>query len=76
MPRTVTVHEAKTQLSKLLEQTERGERIIIARGRHPVAELSAIKRPRVLGRQAADIGIIPDDFCAEDPEILEMFGLK
>jgi hypothetical protein len=32
--------------------------------------------PRVLGRQAADIGIIPDDFCAEDPEILEMFGLK
>ena len=33
------------------------------------------KAPRVLGLQAADIGIVPDDFCAEDPEILEMFGI-
>ena len=33
------------------------------------------KTPRVIGRQAAVIGIIPDDFCAEDPEILEMFGI-
>jgi antitoxin (DNA-binding transcriptional repressor) of toxin-antitoxin stability system len=75
MPRTVTVHEAKTQLSKLLEQTERGERIVIARGRHPVAELRAIKRPRVIGRQAG-MGVVPDDFCAEDPELLELFGAK
>ena len=34
------------------------------------------KAPQVIGRQAADIGIVPNDFCAEDLEILEMFGLK
>ena len=34
------------------------------------------KAPRVLGRQAVHIGGVPDNFCAEDPEILEMFGLK
>ena len=33
------------------------------------------KAPRVIGRHAADIGIVPDDFCAENPEILEMFGI-
>ena len=30
---------AKTQLSKLIEQVERGEEVIIARGRTPVARL-------------------------------------
>jgi prevent-host-death family protein len=33
------VHEAKTQLSKLLEQMEAGEEVIIARGSQPVAKL-------------------------------------
>ena len=36
---TVTIHNAKTQLSKLLEQVERGEEVIIARGKTPVARL-------------------------------------
>ena len=40
---TVNVHEAKTHLSKLLEQVERGEEIIIARAGQPVAKLSAWK---------------------------------
>ncbi len=35
----VTVHEAKTNLSKLIERARRGEEIIIARGRVPVARL-------------------------------------
>lgn len=34
-----TVHEAKTQLSKLIEQACRGEEVIIARGAHPVVRL-------------------------------------
>lgn len=33
------VHEAKTQLSKLLEQVEAGEEVVIARGAEPVARL-------------------------------------
>jgi prevent-host-death family protein len=36
---TITIHKAKTQLSKLIEQAERGEEVIIARGKTPVARL-------------------------------------
>jgi antitoxin (DNA-binding transcriptional repressor) of toxin-antitoxin stability system len=37
---TVNVHEAKTTLSALLAQVERGEEVIIARNGEPVARLS------------------------------------
>jgi len=37
------VHEAKSQLSKLIEQAERGEVVIIARSGKPVAMLVAYK---------------------------------
>jgi prevent-host-death family protein len=36
---TVTIHKAKTQLSKLIEQALRGEEVVIARGKEPVARL-------------------------------------
>jgi prevent-host-death family protein len=36
---TFTIHKAKTQLSQLIAQAERGEEVIIARGRTPVARL-------------------------------------
>ncbi len=42
--RSVTVHEAKTHLSRLLEHVERGEEIVIARGRKPVARLVPVTR--------------------------------
>lgn len=43
----VTVHYAKTHLSKLLAAVEAGEEITIARGDKPVAKLSAIPpKPR------------------------------
>ena len=35
----VNVHEAKTQLSRLLAQAEAGEEVIIARNGQPVARL-------------------------------------
>jgi prevent-host-death family protein len=35
----VTIHEAKTNLSRLIERACRGEEIIIARGPDPVARL-------------------------------------
>ena len=40
---TVNIHEAKTQLSKLIEAAEAGEEVIIARAGHPVARLVALK---------------------------------
>ena len=39
---TVTVHAAKTNLSKLLARVEAGEEIVIARGRTPIARLTPI----------------------------------
>ncbi len=44
--RRVTVHQAKTQLSKLLAAVERGEEVVIARGAVPVARLTPFAPPR------------------------------
>ena len=43
----VTVHAAKTQLSRLLERVERGEDIVIARRDQPVARLVRVNTPLV-----------------------------
>ena len=40
----VNVHEAKSQLSKLLELVEEGETVVIARNGQPVAELVPSRR--------------------------------
>jgi len=40
--RTVTIHEAKTNLARLIEKACRGEEIIITRGPDPVARLVPI----------------------------------
>ena len=42
---TVTVHAAKTNLSKLLARVEAGEEIVIARGKIPIARLTPIHAP-------------------------------
>ena len=44
---TVTVHEAKTHLSKLIARAEAGEEVVIARGKAPVVKLVAVKPPAV-----------------------------
>jgi prevent-host-death family protein len=41
--KTVTIHQAKTNLSRLIERACRGEEIIIARGSEPVARLTSLK---------------------------------
>ncbi len=35
-----TVHEAETQLSKLMERAERGEEVIVARGNKPAMRIA------------------------------------
>jgi prevent-host-death family protein len=40
----VNVHEAKSQLSRLLELVEEGETVVIARHGEPVAELVPARR--------------------------------
>jgi len=61
--RQVNVHEAKTQLSALLEAVEAGESVVIARAGEPVAILTAFRatrRRRRLGLFAGQGEIAPD----------------
>jgi prevent-host-death family protein len=74
--RRVNVHEAKTQLSRLLEEVEAGERVIIARAGQPVAVLGPYKaavRRRRLGLFAGQVAI-HDDFDELPPDIAAAFG--
>ncbi len=61
--RTVKVHEAKTQFSKLLAEVEAGEEIIVQRGDTPVAKLVPLP-PRHVRKAGALKGrfTVPDDF--------------
>ena len=72
---TMNIHAAKTQLSKLVEQVERGEEVVIARAGKPVARLVAIaqsKPKRVLGILGGTTGM-GDDFLTPDPEMQRLF---
>ena len=68
----VNIHEAKTQLSRLLLKVASGEEIIIARDGTPVARLvpyEAMPKKRILGRDAGRPFYISPDFDDEvDPE--------
>jgi prevent-host-death family protein len=62
---TITIHKAKTELSKLIERVESGEDIVIARGNKPVARLTALnKLPKSPKRSPGSLkhlrGDIPD----------------
>jgi antitoxin (DNA-binding transcriptional repressor) of toxin-antitoxin stability system len=70
----VTVHEAKTHLSKLIKRALAGEEIIIARGRQPLVKLVVlpeIQQQRRLGGGAGVIEFIADDFDAPLEELKE-----
>ena len=56
-----TVHQAKSQLSKLIQQALHGEEIIITNRRKPVVKLTAIQQPkRKLGFLGKGVWISPD----------------
>jgi prevent-host-death family protein len=62
---TVTIHQAKTNLSKLIERASQGEEIIIARGAKPVARLvpvGAVKGKRQPGSMKGKLEIGPEFF--------------
>lgn len=69
------VHQAKTQLSKLLDEVSKGKEVVIAKAGKPVARLTAYqesKQPRKPGLLKGKI-FVPDNFTNEDEEINEMF---
>ncbi len=70
----VNVHEAKTNLSKLLEQALNGEEIIIAKAGKPLVRLVPVreKKESCFGMDAGKIKIA-DDFDVLDEDILAAF---
>ncbi len=74
---TVNMHEAKTHLSRYVEQAAAGEEIIIAKAGKPMARLVPLESkelpPRKLGLLAGRLKV-PDNF--DDPlpdDILDLF---
>jgi prevent-host-death family protein len=78
---TVNIHEAKTQLSKLIEQAVKGEPFIIAKAGKPLVKVTALdaptgKRKRRIGFMAGQISV-PDDFDRmHSKQIERLFGGK
>ena len=74
---TVSIYEAKTNLSKLIAQVEAsGEEIIIRRHNQPVAKLVPF-RPHVEPRQLGGwegLGTVAPDFDELPDEVAEGFG--
>jgi len=77
--KTVNIHEAKTHLSKLLEEASKGESFVIAKAGKPVVKVTPLGAPigsqvRRLGFMAGQVSV-PDDFdqMGRD-EIEKLFG--
>ena len=66
----VNIHQAKSELSKLVERAEAGEEIVIARAGKPAAKLVPLRRARGRRRLGLLDGKfrIPDNFNASLPE--------
>ena len=70
----VNIHEAKTHLSRLLEQVAAGERVVISKAGRPVAELVQHRRPPVvIGGLKGRVRYSDQDWERADAEIAEMF---
>ena len=77
--KTVNIHEAKTQLSKLVEEASKGEPFVIAKAGKPMVKVTALGAPaggevKRLGFMAGEISV-PDDFDRMgEAEIESMFA--
>ena len=77
--KTVNVHEAKTHLSRLIDEAAKGEPFVIAKAGKPMVKVTTLEAPEVgerhrLGFMTGKIKV-PDDFdrMGED-EIAALFG--
>ena len=74
---TVNIHEAKTQLSKLVDRASKGESFVIAKAGKPLVKVTAIDAPAAPQRLGFMKGQfkVPDDFDRMDEaEIAKLFG--
>lgn len=61
---TVTVHHAKTHLSKLIAAAERGEEVVIARGNKPAVRMVPVEPVRELPKR--QFGSMKGQFTVDD----------
>lgn len=68
--RTVNMHEAKTHLSRLVDEASAGEEIVLAKAGKPVARLGPLQMARKRRRLGALAGrfTVPKNFDAPLPE--------
>jgi prevent-host-death family protein len=77
--RTVNIHEAKTQLSRLIDQAVKGEPFVIAKAGKPLVMVTRLEAPparpqRRVGFMRGQIRV-PDDFDRMgSQEIEKLFG--
>jgi prevent-host-death family protein len=73
MVTTVNIHEAKTHLSRLLEQVAAGERVVISKAGTPVADLVPHQAAIVtFGGLKGEVAYTDEAFGI-DPDIQAMF---
>jgi prevent-host-death family protein len=76
---TINIHEAKTHLSRLIDQAVKGESFIIAKAGTPLVKVMALSAPessqmRRLGFMTGQIAV-PDDFDQMGADEIEgLFG--
>ena len=64
--KTVNIHQAKTQLSKLVDEASKGEPFVIAKAGKPMVKVTALSAP--VGTEIERLGFmqgqisVPDDF--------------
>jgi prevent-host-death family protein len=73
--KTVNIHEAKTQLSRLVDEASKGEPFVIAKAGKPLVKVTALGTPvgtdvKRLGFMAGQISV-PDDFDRMGQEEIE-----
>jgi antitoxin (DNA-binding transcriptional repressor) of toxin-antitoxin stability system len=79
--KTVSTHEAKTHLARLLAEVEAGEEFVICRGKTPAARLvstsrkPARRRPKVGTLTSAPVRYTQDAFLPLTDEELKAWGL-
>lgn len=74
MSEIVSLYDAKTQLSSLVDRAAEGEEIVITKNGGPLAKLVRVPcgKPR-RSTKAMGITYISEDFDAPDPDIEELF---
>ncbi len=76
-----TVHQAKTNFSRILREVEAGKEVIVTRGKKPVARITAVEQPvpraelpfRLLGAFRGKVQFDDRAFApATDADLIEM----